>query len=100
MNVARYPFDVMGSTRDYVLNTYEDESKAVGGQGVVAFSKSVISTELRIATEALQACREVFLSKKNELEDKYEKMKKDGSGKAYRAKKTAQHKVDHVADSH
>ena len=98
-HAAYYPFELVGNTRDYVFSTYEDESKKVGGDGVVGFVKAVVSTELRIASEFMHAAAEYIGPKKDELEGKYEQTKKDASEKVQRAKKTAQNKADQVADS-
>lgn len=100
VSVAYYPFEVAGKTKNYVFTTYEDESKKVGGEGVVAFGKSVVSTELRIVSEAMQATAEFIKPKKDALEEKYEEAKKAGSQQAHRAKKVAQDKADQMANSY
>ena len=98
-NVASYPFHVAGSTKQYVFDAYYDESEKVGGEGVIAFGKSVVSTQLRIVSDTLHAVHDFIQPRANELGQKYDEVKKTGAEKAQRAKKSAQKQADQLSNS-
>lgn len=50
---AFLPLRLAGEGKAYVFNTYADEHKKVGGEGVVRSAKALVSTELKIAFDTL-----------------------------------------------
>lgn len=91
--VVTFPFKVAGSARDYAFNTYNDEYKKTGGEGLVTSGKALFSTQLRIAAEALQAAGEFIGPKRDEIHANYEKVKKSGLEKVGQAKNYASEKT-------
>lgn len=69
LEYAHYPITLAQSGRDYVVNSYNDESSKVGGEGIVKVVKSVISTELRILSDGLHAVAEFVGPKKQQAEE-------------------------------
>lgn len=74
-SIAFWPFSVANSSKDYVLRTWEDEyNKTVKrngrGPGVWTFGLSVISTEMRIASDGLQIAADFLGPKKEKAEQK------------------------------
>lgn len=69
LQVVHYPIRLVQDGRDYVVNSYQDESGKVGGEGVVKLVKSVVSTELRILSDGLHAVAEFVGPKKQQAED-------------------------------
>ena len=70
--VLTTPFRLAGQGRDYVLHTYEDERRKTVGAGkqdnggVVLLGKAVLSTELKIAVDAVNMMAEFLGPKKEE----------------------------------
>lgn len=93
-DVVSFPFKVAGSTRDYAFTTYNDEYKKTGGEGVVTSGKALISTQIRIAAEALQAIGNFLGPKKDDLQANYEKVKKNGLEKVGQAQSYATEKTN------
>ncbi|KAB8345880.1 hypothetical protein FH972_022935 [Carpinus fangiana] len=92
----QYPFKVAGEGRDYFLNTYNDEYKKAGGEGIVFRGKALITTEFRIASEVLHAVGDYLGPKKDELTAKLDELKKIGADKVEQAKKTGSSKADEL----
>ena len=98
--VASYPFQLADSTKNYVFSTFDDESKKVGGEGYVHLGKSIVSTELRLASEIMHAVGDFLKPRKEAMEAKYDETKTTGSEYAHRMKKEAQFKLDEALSSH
>ena len=70
--VLTTPFRLAGQGRDYVLHTYEDERRKTVGAGkqdkggVVLLGKAVLSTELKIAVDAVSVLTDFLGPKKDE----------------------------------
>jgi len=60
------PYNTAVSTKDYVFKTYSDESAKVGGSGVIPFTKSVISTEIKIGSDAFEYVKSFVIAKSEE----------------------------------
>lgn len=93
-DIASFPFKVAGNTRDYAFNTYNDEYKKTGGQGLATSGKALISTQMRIVAEGLHAIGDYMGPKKDELQENLEKVKKTGLEKKEQAKGFTQEKAD------
>ncbi|KAL9051458.1 MAG: hypothetical protein Q9162_005989 [Coniocarpon cinnabarinum] len=65
-DVAAYPFKIAQDGRDYIVRVYQDERKKVGGEGVVALGKTVISAELHVLGDAVEVGRSLFGEAKQE----------------------------------
>jgi len=76
------PYNTAVSTKDYVFKTYSDEASKVGGSGVIPFAKSIISTEMKIGTDAFNYIKSFVITKSEEG-------KKFGQGKYAEAKAKA-----------
>ncbi|KAF2158048.1 hypothetical protein K461DRAFT_290304 [Myriangium duriaei CBS 260.36] len=82
-----WPFKVAGNGKDYVLNTWSDEYNKTAKRnarrsGPVTFGLAVVSTELRIASDALQYLAESLSDRGSEA-----KQKKDDLVSAAKQKK-------------
>lgn len=60
------PYNTVISTKDYVLKTFDEESKKNEGSGLVPLAKSVIGTELKIAADTLGFITGFLIAKKEE----------------------------------
>jgi hypothetical protein len=60
------PYNTVISTKDYVFKTFEDESKKNEGKGLVPFAKTIIGTELRIASDTVGFVSSFLIQKKEE----------------------------------
>ena len=65
LDYAFFPFRLAGEGKDYALNTYSNEYKKCGGDGVVAGGKALITTGLVFTSDSL-AWLSSFLSAKKE----------------------------------
>ncbi|KAL9082910.1 MAG: hypothetical protein Q9159_006111 [Coniocarpon cinnabarinum] len=65
-DVAAYPLKIAQDGRDYIVRVYQDERKKVGGEGVVALGKTVISAELHVLGDAVEVGRSLFGEAKQE----------------------------------
>lgn len=99
-DAAHYPFKLAGNGRDYVFSTYDDEYKKVGGEGIQTTAKAIVSTQLRIASDAFHAAGDYIEPKKQQFQAEVEKAKKTGSDKIQKAKKGAHEKQDAMVNSH
>jgi len=64
--IAFLPFRLGAQGKEYVFKTYEDERKKTGeDKGIVPATKALISTEIKVAADALQWLAN-FLSQKKE----------------------------------
>ncbi|KAF2101632.1 putative pathogenesis associated protein Cap20 [Rhizodiscina lignyota] len=74
-----YPVQVAQDGKEYVFKTYEDEGSKIDGKGIFHLAKTVVSTELRIASDVLHALAEWLGPKKEKaqktVEEKIEAMK-------------------------
>ena len=98
-DIFNYPFKVTGQGKDYVFSTYNDEYQKVAGDGIFAYGKAIISTELRVASDALHAIGNYLGPKKDEIMNEYEKTKRDGEARYQKTKKAALEKKDQVVNS-
>lgn len=73
---AGYPFKIAGDSKDYVFKTYEDEYQKIGGQGIVTAGMAIVSTELRIASDAMHAFADFIGPKKEEAKKQFHEAKK------------------------
>ena len=55
LEYALLPIKLAGQGKDYVFATYDDEYKKTGGEGLFTAAKAVISTELKLTADLLQA---------------------------------------------
>lgn len=93
--VAGFPFKVAGQSKDYVFATYGDEYKKMQGQdGLIKSGKTVLSTELRMTSEALHAIADYLGPKKDALAAEVDKAKKVGSEKLNETKKVGSEKAN------
>lgn len=82
-----WPFQIAGSGRDYVLNTWSEEYNKTAkrnnrGTGVITLGMAVVSTEMKIASDALQYLADTLSDRKSEA-----KQKKDDLVSAAKQKK-------------
>ena len=68
-NVAHWPFEIFGSSKDYVFKTYGEEYKKCGGDGVIAGSKAAITSSLVISADMLSWVSSLLKAKKEEARD-------------------------------
>jgi len=68
-SLAHWPFEKMGSTRDYVFHTYGEEYKKCGGDGIVAGSKAAITSSLVMSADVLSWVSSFLKAKKEEARD-------------------------------
>ncbi|KAI9654018.1 MAG: hypothetical protein M1831_005535 [Alyxoria varia] len=98
-DVFNYPFKVAGQGKGYVFSTYNDEYEKVAGDGIFAYGKAIVSTELRIAADALHAVGNYLGPKKDEAMNEYEKTKRAGEARYEKTKKAAHEKKDQIVNS-
>ena len=65
MDLAYFPFRVIGDGKNYVLDTYSSEYKKCGGDGYVSGGKAMITTSLVVTSDTL-AWLSTFLGQKKE----------------------------------
>lgn len=75
LQYASLPFTIAGQSKDYVLGTWQDEySKTVNrnnrGPGLGSSLMAIISTEMKIASDALSVAAEYLGPKKEEAKNK------------------------------
>jgi len=96
------PYSTAISAKDYVFKTYQDESSKVGGSGVVPFAKSVVSTELKIGSDAFNYITSFLVAKKDEgskfASDKYAEGSKFANDKYAEGKKFVDDKIAEVKE--
>ena len=76
-NLAHWPLDQLGNTKDYVFKTYGQEYKKCGGDGLIAGSKAAITSSLLISADLLSWVSTLLKAKKDETRDAI----KDKTGK-------------------
>lgn len=67
-SIVYFPYDKANEGKVYVIKTYEDESGKTEGKGLPHLVKSVVSTELKIASDVLHALAEWLGPKKERAE--------------------------------
>lgn len=67
--LALYPLKVAGDGKDYVYSVWGSEVKKVGGDGVVAKGKAVVTTSLVVTSDALNWLSAVLGKKKAEVKE-------------------------------
>ncbi len=65
------PVRVAFSGRDYLLNTYRDEYRKTGGNGLMTTGKAIISTELKLAADFFQTVANFLGPKKEAAKQKF-----------------------------
>lgn len=65
MDLAYFPFRVIGDGKNYVLDTYTSEYKKCGGDGYVSGGKAMITTSLVVTSDTL-AWLGTFLGQKKD----------------------------------
>lgn len=95
-SIIAFPFKIASDGKQYVFSTYSEEYKKTGGEGLVPTGKAIISTEFRIAGEALRVVSDWVGPKKKQAEEELEKAKSVGQEKGAEAKKTALKKKDEL----
>ena len=90
-----------------MTETYQDEYNKTGGQGLATTGKAVISTELRIASEAMHAAADYIKPQKEKAQAEIDNLRNLGAEKLQKTKKAAQDKqsqakdqVNHQVNSH
>lgn len=78
-----WPIKVAGEQRDYLLNTYTEEYKKNGGDGVVAGGRALISGSFVVTSDYLAYAASLLTRAKKEAEKE-----------AKEAKKTVEEKTD------
>jgi hypothetical protein len=66
---AYWPFEQLGSGKDYVLSTYGEEYKKCGGDGLIAGSKAAITSSLVMSADILSWVSSLLKAKKEEARD-------------------------------
>lgn len=66
---AYWPFDKLGSGKDYVLSRYGKEYRKCGGNGVIAGSKAAITSSLTIYADVLDWVSSMLQSTKDDARD-------------------------------
>jgi hypothetical protein len=64
-----FPYHKGLEGRDHVLTTYNTEYKKVGGDGLVTYSKALVSTVLIVSTETLNWVGNFLNAKKAEVKE-------------------------------
>lgn len=79
VDVVFFPVKLAQDGKEYVFKTYEDEGSKINGRGVVHTAQTIVSTELRIASDFLHAVAEWLGPKKEKaqktVEEKLDAMK-------------------------
>jgi len=102
---AHWPFVQASKSKDYVLNTYSEEYKKCGGDGYVAGTKALITSQLVITSDVLSWISAFVNGKKEEakpyLSEKIDqaksslsKTKEDAMSKAEDTKKAGSKKAN------
>ncbi|KAI9722824.1 MAG: hypothetical protein M1828_004390 [Chrysothrix sp. TS-e1954] len=91
-NIANFPFKIAGESRDYVTGTYQDEYTKTGGQGLATTGKAVVSTELRIVSEAMHAVADYIRPQKEKAQAEIDNLRNMGAEKLQKTKQAAQEK--------
>lgn len=68
-NNASYPVRVAGDVKEHLFETYGSEYKKLGGDGVFASGKAVITTGLVLSSESLNWATTWFHTAKEEAKD-------------------------------
>ncbi|GAM86592.1 hypothetical protein ANO11243_046060 [Dothideomycetidae sp. 11243] len=74
-----WPFKVAGDGKEYVFSTWSDEYEKTAkrnnrGNGPVTFGMAVVSTELKIASDALQYLADILSDRSSEAKKKTDKL--------------------------
>ncbi|KAL4814349.1 hypothetical protein BDW67DRAFT_186907 [Aspergillus spinulosporus] len=68
-DTAYFPLRLFGDAKSHVFNTYGDEYKKCGGDGVVASGKAIITTSLVLSQESLAFISSLLQKKKAQVKD-------------------------------
>lgn len=64
-----FPLKKGNETKDYVFGTYKGEVKKVGGEGIVSYSKAVVTTGLIVGGDAYSFLVSFLGAKKAEAKE-------------------------------
>jgi hypothetical protein len=70
VDYACFPLRVAGESKNYVVGTYQDEHKKVGGEGLVRTAKAIVSTELKLAFDAFGYVTDFLAQRKQQSQNK------------------------------
>lgn len=68
-DVALWPLNTLGKSKEYVLTTYSEEYKKCGGDGLIAGSKAAITSSLVVSADILSWVSSLLKAKKDEARD-------------------------------
>lgn len=88
---ALFPLRLVGDTKSYVFDTYADEHKKVHGEGLVRSAKAMVSTELKIAFDALNYASSFFAQRKEEGKQMGNQVLQKAGQTSDQVKQTASH---------
>ena len=91
--VAFFPLRVAFESKDYVFNTYGNEYKKVGGDGLLTTGKAMISTGLVVTSDSLSWLSEFLGAKKDEAKHFANQAGQKASQKKDQAKQTVNEKT-------
>lgn len=91
---ALFPLRLVGDTKSYVFSTYADEHKKVHGEGIVRSAKAMVSTELRIAFDALNYASSFFAQKKEQSKQMGDQVLQKAGQTSDQVMQTANHLTD------
>jgi len=63
---AYYPFDKFGESKKYIFDTYGNEYKKCGGEGVIAGGKALVTSGLVVTSDVLTWVSQFLTQKKDE----------------------------------
>lgn len=66
LDFAHYPFKLAGDAKGYLFDTYGEEYKKCGGDGLVARGKAVVTTGLVFTADGLAWLSQVLATKKEQ----------------------------------
>lgn len=100
VDYVNWPFKVVNDQKNYLLNTYNNEYKNCGGDGVIAGSKALVSGSFVVASDTLsyvasllQKAKQEGKNKAEEAKSKASEVSEDVQGKASEAKGDAKSKA-------
>lgn len=64
-----YPFQLFDDGKTYVFQTYDDQYKKCGGDGIIAGSKAVVTTSLLVASQTTSYLASLLQQKEKEAKD-------------------------------
>lgn len=103
IDYVHWPIKVVNDQKDYLINTYSDEYKNCGGDGVVAGGKALVSGSFVVASDwlayiasLLQKAKEEAKSKGADLQAQAQEGKEEAKSKGAELKGQAKSKGDEL----